>query len=650
MAIGLLLLLTCVVYWPGLSGAFLFDDISNLAVLGYYGRIDNWEALWLYLLSGFSGPTGRPVSTLSFLLDARNWPADPWPFKRTNLIVHLLTGLALYGFVRQVTRAMDLESRHAIQVALLTTALWLLHPLWVSTTLYAVQRMAQLSTLFVLLGLWLYVRTRLKYPPALSAGVLLNSATAIGLLGLLAILSKENGVLLPLLAITVEITVLAAYERRHKRTATRAFLWWRAFLLGVPVAALALYMAQGLPALFSADPGIRSFTPGERLLGQGLILWEYLRHIFIPRPYPGGLFNDHISVPGDPASILLALVAWATLLGLTVFAFLWRTRWPALALAVLFFMAGHLLESTFLQLELYFEHRNYLPAALLGLPVAMFLVQSRWPASSTRLAIAVGLVLTLSTLTYMRADLWGKPFQQALKWSQVNPQSARAQHYLAGRWLETGNLEEAIRLNDRAMELAPDGLPWMLQRVVLDCRLGLDPSTSIAHIEQSLTHGPRLGVGAREQLTQFVDFMLVGHCHGHTGPGQGLELIDRLGTLPGIPPTFTTALHQRAGHAHLMLGEPEQAFQRFRESLTSTPDTGILLANAALLASYDAYQLALSLLDMDVESSRTPGTRWSIDGLRRQYILQSGYYEREKASLRQRILEDMSNLSIEATP
>ncbi|WP_422126707.1 hypothetical protein [Thioalkalivibrio sulfidiphilus] len=69
-----------------------------------------------------------------------------------------------------------------------------------------------------------------------------------------------------------------------------------------------------------------------------------------------------------------------------------------------------------------------------------------------------------------------------------------------------------------------------------------------------------------------------------------------------------------------------------------------------MLASYDAYQLALSLLDMDVESSRTPGTRWSIDGLRRQYILQSGYYEREKASLRQRILEDMSNLSIEATP
>jgi hypothetical protein len=82
----------------------------------------------------------------------------------------------------------------------------------------------------------------------------------------------------------------------------------------------------------------------------------------------------------------------------------------------------------------------------------------------------------------------------------------------------------------------------------------------------------------------------------------------------------------------------------------ANPDTGILLANTAMLASHDAHQLALSLLDMDIKSSRVPVRHWSIDGIRRQYIQRSGYYEREKASLRQRILEDMSNLPVNATP
>ncbi len=52
------------------------------------------------------------------------------------------------------------------------------------------------------------------------------------------------------------------------------------------------------------------------------------------------------------------------ILGLILTALVRRKKWPLFAFAVLWFFAGHALESTFLPLEYFFEHRNYLP--LLG--------------------------------------------------------------------------------------------------------------------------------------------------------------------------------------------------------------------------------------------------------------------------------------------
>ena len=319
-----ILTLTWLVYWPGLSGAFLFDDFSNLSQLGAYGTIDNSESFWLYLTSGFSGPTGRPLSMLSFLLDARDWPADPEAFKRTNVLIHLLVGLVLLALVRQLTRALDYAPAIAARVALLTAAVWLLHPLWVSTTLYIVQRMAQLSTLFVLLGLWLYVRTRVQYPPTLSRGTILGSATAIFLIGLLALLSKENGVLLPLLAIIVEITILARYDRTHGRSCSTAFRHWRFVLLGLPTLLLSGYLVLRLDPLLTGNPGMRDFTPGERLLTQGRILWDYMFHLILPRSFSGGLFNDDVVLSSGLHSPWYTAPAWAAWLAVGVL--VWRIR------------------------------------------------------------------------------------------------------------------------------------------------------------------------------------------------------------------------------------------------------------------------------------------------------------------------------------
>ena len=64
--------LAYLLYRLGAGGDFIFDDWSNLSLLGALGGVDSAETFWLYLLSGISGPTGRPVAAASFLLDANN--------------------------------------------------------------------------------------------------------------------------------------------------------------------------------------------------------------------------------------------------------------------------------------------------------------------------------------------------------------------------------------------------------------------------------------------------------------------------------------------------------------------------------------------------------------------------------------------------
>jgi tetratricopeptide (TPR) repeat protein len=633
-----LLALTWLAYTPGFSGGFLFDDFSNLPQLGNYGTIDNWESLWLYLLNNASGPSGRPLSMLSFLLDARDWPADPASFKHTNTVLHLLNGLLLFLLIRKLARALDHPA--ATTAALLAMALWLLHPLWVSTTLYAVQRMAQLSTLFVLLGLWLYTRTRLRHPPRLCTKTLFGTGAAIGLMGLLAVLSKENGALLPLLALTLEITVLKAHDQNRGLIPSRGFRRWRLLLLGLPCLLLVGYLATHLQPLLQNNPGIRDFTPGERWLTQGRILWDYFFHLLLPRPYTGGLFNDDIIISTGLFSPWHTVLAWGAWIAVLAWAIRNRTKRPAAALAILFFAAGHLLESSFIQLELYFEHRNYLPAALLGFPLALWWLR-RPIKSPLRYLLPVGLLLILTLLTGMRAALWGQPFQQALNWAQTNPHSPRAHIYLAEQWRKTHNLAEAERLNAKALALAPDHLPGWAQRTALDCQLGKNADHSIRQVVRLITTKTEVGGVERHHLAKTVDFLLVQTCGDSSRPDNILDILQTLAASKhGQQDNALGALlAQRMGIILLHMERPEQALEKFRLSTRLTPKPGMVLKNAALLATHKAYPQALVYLDTtDLQENMPHG--WSISRLQQLYTSNSGYYRREKARLREQIAKD----------
>lgn len=435
--LGLLLALTVGIYWPGLSGGFNFDDgpniVDNAALHAHSWSIDD---LWQAALSGDAGPLKRPVAMLSFAMNYLASGLDPFYFKLTNLAIHLINGVLVFWLCALLMRALreccgaQLDERSGQWVAVLAAGLWLVAPINLTGVLYIVQRMTSLSALFTLLGVGSYVQGRLRMCRGESGGPALIWLGTI-VFGALAVLSKENGALLPLFAATCELSFF-----RLKAATLRDRHWVIGYLLlfvVLPGVAALAYLAS-MPAWLQHSYTARPFTMGERLLTESRVLFYYLRLILAPSNAALGLFHDDFGLSRSLFQPLTTLFSIAGLIALLVLAWMSRRRYPVLTFAVLWFLAGQVMESTVLSLELIHEHRNYLPCIGPLLAMAYFLFAGATSADlrrALRLA-AVGLVLVFSLVTFVRAEEWRDPFSLATMAVLHHPDSARA-HYELGR-------------------------------------------------------------------------------------------------------------------------------------------------------------------------------------------------------------------------
>jgi tetratricopeptide (TPR) repeat protein len=463
-------LLTVMCYWPSLNGPFLFDDIPNLELLGERGGLTSTDKTIDFITSAQSGPLGRPLSLLSFTFDGQTWPTDPRPFRITNLLIHLVNGLLIFLLTRQVFSTVH-SRESAGRLALLCAALWLLHPMLVSTTAYIVQRMTQLGSLFTLLGLLSYMRGR-NYLPTKPRRGWLWIVGGMGVCGVLALLSKEIGILLPLYALAIELTVFSSVSlaRQHKTTLI--------VLLCIPVLALLTYMAWDWDSRVQSF-AFRDFTLYERLLTQGVVVIDYLRQIVSPQLSGLGIFHDDFPVSKgllNPAITLVSFFIIATLISFAVWS---RKRWPLVSLGILWFFFGHSLEAGPIPLELYFEHRNYLP--LLG---PMIAICSLLPLLSQKLRRIIPLVLIIVIgmecfLTWQSAVSWGNEDRMMRTTLVEHPNSLRAQQYVANQYIIRGQYRDALAAQEALAEKYPEHTSTRLSILNLRCLLDEASATQV---------------------------------------------------------------------------------------------------------------------------------------------------------------------------
>jgi hypothetical protein len=220
-----------------------------------------------------------------------------------------------------------------------------------------------MMTLFFLLGIYLYLRARAERR---GRSVLLWAGCFISFL--LALGTKENAAVFPFAVLLLELFLRGGWK--GLREVKRSHL---AVMLVLVFAYLVL-----LENLYTGGGKVldgfqnREYTMGQRMLTQPRILLLYLSLLVLPLPgrmaidrdpsFSSDLLNPWTTTP---ALLILVLAVILSLRGM-------RLRSPV-SFAILWFLGTIFLESSFLALDLFYEHRVYLPTTMPALVAGFYL-------------------------------------------------------------------------------------------------------------------------------------------------------------------------------------------------------------------------------------------------------------------------------------
>jgi protein O-mannosyl-transferase len=553
-------------YYPGLTGSFMLDDLSSLPSLFTTMDSCGW---WCGVMSGSTGPTGRPISLMTFAMQIGQWPFEPQAFKLVNILIHMANSVLVILIFSKILKQLAI-TRHAMLVAIFAGTLWAIWPLQVSSVLYVVQRMVLLSSFFVLCGVLFYLQFRARFADDWSLSYFRWFCFCAGLatFGLLGLFSKESAVLLVVYLLVLELCLFKSVS--EKANDLKVF---RSVCLYLPFVGLIAYLCvRTFPQaewLYLA----REFTLEERVLTQGRVMMEYLQSLLLPKASSLGLYHDDFTKSEGMFSPISTFVSWVFILATVLIACFLRRRKPLFSLAVLWFFGGHVLESTILPLELYFEHRNYLPVALLTLLIVVYAFKLIGKASKryvqfTFSGVLVIYVAALIGLTFSQASLWGDPFRYGVVQAHEHSGSIRARTLLVDVYSKLGKVDLAYEETLKMKRDFPKTSGVIVSDVEFACfdeRYTLEPVAGVVKkLEQA-----KFGFGALVVVGSALEEKGEGKCEA-VSTEYLLEILQALKRNP----VYKRKLHLIKGYeviALSRLGQHEQAIQVY-ETMTLLPE------------------------------------------------------------------------------
>ena len=443
------------IYAGTLSAPFVFDDYPNIR--------DNPAVRMAELTreglraAAFDGPApNRPLANVTFALNYLAGGYDVAGYRLVNVIIHVLNAVLVYFLTFMLLARSEPVQRRLGPVgdrpallrlaALLAGTLFVAHPAQTQAVVYVVQRMTELATFFYLGALLLYVQGRTGAAGARRAWLWSGALLA----WLLALACKEIAATLPAVILLTELCFFRSRERR-----------WRAgdlgyvALIAACVAVLAfVYLGEDPVRALRAGYAGRDFAMGERLLTELRVLVFYIGLILLP--LPGRLSLEHSfalshSLSDPPSTIVCAGI----LLGLALLGYALARRHVVLAYCIAWFFVTLCVESTFVGLELAYEHRLYLPMFAFVLAAAYGFTFALARHRGVALGVAASLVIALSAGTVLRGETWT---DRVALWSDVvakNTASARARNNLARALLDAGRTADAAAEFTEALRIDP---------------------------------------------------------------------------------------------------------------------------------------------------------------------------------------------------
>ena len=256
-----------IVYSNSLAAPFIFDDRTAI--------LDNQQIRQLWPLSVPLSPpnntpvAGRPIVNLSFALSYAIGGLDPRAYRLTNLAIHMLAALTLFGLVRRTLLLPSLRTRfggHATTLAWSAALIWALHPLPSETIDYVTQRTESMMGLFYLLTMYCSVRALDRQPARWHAAAILACAAGMA--------CKESMLTAPVIVGLYDYVFVASPLLRKIRR-TRLYIG-----LAMTWLVLAALMWSGPRETVGLNTDVGPWT---YLLNQAPMLLIYLRESFWPR-------------------------------------------------------------------------------------------------------------------------------------------------------------------------------------------------------------------------------------------------------------------------------------------------------------------------------------------------------------------------------
>lgn len=442
-------------YSNTLHGTFIFDDIPNITWREGL-RLDNFSAPELASLKqGIRG--NRPVVMLSFALNYYFGKFEPFGFHIVNISLHLLTAILIYLLFELTLRLPGLRERYgksSREIALLTGLLFVAHPIQTQAISYIVQRMTSMAAFFFMLALYCYVKAHLSSGNK-KTGYYICCAIAT----LLALGSKEISVTLPLFFILYDYYFLRPFQAGDNSKKLRNVII--GLLLLVVVVSLT-YVGFNFIGWLRHVYKKYEFSPGQRMLTQLRVILFYISLLLLPLPSRLNLDHD-FSLSYSFINPPTTLLCFFFIVGLIAGSIYLAKKRPLISFALIWFWSNLVLESSFLPLELIYEHRVYLPSVGFFLLVSVFLIRevdkfaSREKAKNlTKTGVVVALVIPLSFLTYQRNKVWQSELTIWQDSVVKSPNKARPHYNLANEYSRRKEYDKAISHYLKAIQIKPD--------------------------------------------------------------------------------------------------------------------------------------------------------------------------------------------------
>ena len=426
------------VYGPALNGDFVLDD-RNLTFMSPDVARRTFSA-WI--------TNNRPMLGFSYWIDYQQSGAEPHAYHVTNVFMHLLTSALVALICARFLTWVNVDGRRRDVLAVLSGALFLLHPLQTESVAYVASRSEVLSVLFCFAAFALFLYNgegAMKWPRALAIVVLFGAA----------VVTKEHTVMLPALVL------LTDYFWKRGGLRKNAILYGMIALAGAGGAAFVL---RTLRYADTAGFGIKDLSPATYFFTQCRVIWMYVRLFVLP-------FGQNVDADIPLSRTLLdhgAIVGLLGLIAVVTAAWIYRKRWPLAAFGVFVFLLLLAPTSSFVPIkDVLAERRVYLPFLGLLLICLEFLRRLR---TERIVWVGAAVALACATLTYQRSQVWASPLALWEDTVAKSPRKMRPRFQLAYAYYEQRQCQQAAQEYDVASQLESPGAELLVNwGLALNC-------------------------------------------------------------------------------------------------------------------------------------------------------------------------------------